>query len=419
MSGRRVLFDLPRPSQGPAGRRRGLRLRAPSSRSGTDHWELGVRRAQRAAALARRAAARGHVLQPARGGTDDEYLIYPDGLRLRLAARHDAPQQAALHRRTSASFLLGGPPGRRALPAHAVPRLRPDPRGARHAAGRADRLHAARVPADLPPQRPDGADDGPLAVHRTSRRAAATSASRRSRRRRSSCASASSRRSSDLSTCSSRRARSCASATSTGASRPSGSCSRTTAGRGARPPARRRRARSLATGSASSASSTRSRASTSCSRRCAGLGARRGAPRLRLHGANLDLQDRGFHERFDRAARGRPRDSVDARRPVRGPGQLDELMAGVDWVVVPSIWWENSPLVIQEAFAHGRPVICSDIGGMAEKVTDGVNGLHFRAATRSSLAATIIARGRRRPGCGTSCAPAFARCTRWSATCRR
>jgi len=54
--------------------------------------------------------------------------------------------------------------------------------------------------------------------------------------------------------------------------------------------------------------------------------------------------------------------------------------------VVPSIWWENSPLVIQEAFLHGRPVICSDIGGMSEKVTDGVNGLHFRVGDPYSLA---------------------------------
>jgi len=59
-------------------------------------------------------------------------------------------------------------------------------------------------------------------------------------------------------------------------------------------------------------------------------------------------------------------------------------MAAVDWVVVPSIWWENSPLVIQEAFAHGRPVICSDIGGMAEKVAHEKNGLHFRATIRSA-----------------------------------
>jgi glycosyltransferase involved in cell wall biosynthesis len=65
------------------------------------------------------------------------------------------------------------------------------------------------------------------------------------------------------------------------------------------------------------------------------------------------------------------------------------LLADVDWVVVPSVWYENAPLVIQEAFQHGRPVICSDIGGMAEKVTDGVDGLHFRAGDARDLAATL------------------------------
>jgi glycosyltransferase involved in cell wall biosynthesis len=58
-------------------------------------------------------------------------------------------------------------------------------------------------------------------------------------------------------------------------------------------------------------------------------------------------------------------------------------------VVVPSRWWENSPLVIQEAFLHQRPVICSDIGGMAEKVDDGVDGLHFRAGDARSLARVL------------------------------
>jgi len=73
------------------------------------------------------------------------------------------------------------------------------------------------------------------------------------------------------------------------------------------------------------------------------------------------------------------------------------MMAAVDWVVVPSVWWENSPLVIQEAFAAGRPVICSDVGGMAEKVHDGVDGLHFRVGDAESLAATIH-RAVRTPG---------------------
>jgi glycosyltransferase involved in cell wall biosynthesis len=69
--------------------------------------------------------------------------------------------------------------------------------------------------------------------------------------------------------------------------------------------------------------------------------------------------------------------------------ELPRLMHDVDWVVLPSRWWENSPLVVQEAFTHGRPVICSGIGGMAEKVTDEVNGLHFRVGDAASLAAVI------------------------------
>jgi glycosyltransferase involved in cell wall biosynthesis len=53
---------------------------------------------------------------------------------------------------------------------------------------------------------------------------------------------------------------------------------------------------------------------------------------------------------------------------------------------MPSTWWENSPLVIQEALHHRRPIICSDIGGMAEKVRDGNDGLHFRAGSAQDLA---------------------------------
>jgi glycogen synthase len=64
-------------------------------------------------------------------------------------------------------------------------------------------------------------------------------------------------------------------------------------------------------------------------------------------------------------------------------------MAAVAWVIVPSTWWENAPLIILEAFRHRRPVICSDIGGMAEMVEDGVSGLHFRAGDAADLARTM------------------------------
>jgi glycosyltransferase involved in cell wall biosynthesis len=71
------------------------------------------------------------------------------------------------------------------------------------------------------------------------------------------------------------------------------------------------------------------------------------------------------------------------------PDDLPTLMQAAGWIIVPSIWWENSPLVIQEAFSNGRPVICSDIGGMAEKVENGRTGLHFRVGDARSLAASI------------------------------
>lgn len=69
--------------------------------------------------------------------------------------------------------------------------------------------------------------------------------------------------------------------------------------------------------------------------------------------------------------------------------EIPELIQDVDWVIVPSTWWENSPLVIQEVFMHKRPIIASNIGGMAEKVENGVTGLHFRVRDYISLAETI------------------------------
>jgi glycosyltransferase involved in cell wall biosynthesis len=71
------------------------------------------------------------------------------------------------------------------------------------------------------------------------------------------------------------------------------------------------------------------------------------------------------------------------------PEHVLNILRRNGWLIVPSIWWENSPVVIQEAFAAGRPVICSNIGGMAEKVQNGVNGLHFRVSNPADLASRL------------------------------
>jgi glycosyltransferase involved in cell wall biosynthesis len=70
--------------------------------------------------------------------------------------------------------------------------------------------------------------------------------------------------------------------------------------------------------------------------------------------------------------------------------RVDWLMQAVDVVLVPSIWWENSPVVIQEAFRNRRAVICSDIGGMAEKVRDGIDGFHFPVGNAVALVSLLI-----------------------------
>lgn len=69
--------------------------------------------------------------------------------------------------------------------------------------------------------------------------------------------------------------------------------------------------------------------------------------------------------------------------------QLHTRMARVDWCVVPSIWWEIFGLVISEAWMFGKPVLCSNVGGMAERVADEVDGLHFEMGNPQSLAAAM------------------------------
>jgi glycosyltransferase involved in cell wall biosynthesis len=108
---------------------------------------------------------------------------------------------------------------------------------------------------------------------------------------------------------------------------------------------------------------------------------------LQVHGRLLDTSVADFRERISDLMA----DTVDVAS-FPGPyahADLPQLMSAVDWVVVPSIWWEIGPNVIREAWLHGRPVICSDIGSMAERVHPGVDGLHFRTGDPVSLAASI------------------------------
>jgi len=65
---------------------------------------------------------------------------------------------------------------------------------------------------------------------------------------------------------------------------------------------------------------------------------------------------------------------------------LPQIMNEIDCTIVPSIWWENSPLTILTSLAYKVPVITINIGGAAELVKDGVNGFNFEIGNPKSLA---------------------------------
>jgi glycosyltransferase involved in cell wall biosynthesis len=74
----------------------------------------------------------------------------------------------------------------------------------------------------------------------------------------------------------------------------------------------------------------------------------------------------------------RLRESADSRVCFRHPGgsrDVARAMAECDFIVAPSRWPETGPLVVYEAFGAGTPVLGSNIGGIAELVTGGVDGV--------------------------------------------
>ncbi len=73
----------------------------------------------------------------------------------------------------------------------------------------------------------------------------------------------------------------------------------------------------------------------------------------------------------------------------KNPAQFAEMFSKIDYTVVPSFCYENAPTVIIESFAYGVPVAVADIGGAAELVRHGENGLVFEAGNVGALVAAL------------------------------
>jgi len=107
-------------------------------------------------------------------------------------------------------------------------------------------------------------------------------------------------------------------------------------------------------------------------------------PRLRIYGDPEQFPE--FTNHLKRLAKGR-NDIVFAGR--FDNASIKQIHNDIDILVVPSIWHENSPNVILEAFANHTPVVASELGGMRELISDGERGCLFQPGNAESLAVAL------------------------------
>ncbi|NRA96082.1 MAG: glycosyltransferase [Planctomycetes bacterium] len=109
-----------------------------------------------------------------------------------------------------------------------------------------------------------------------------------------------------------------------------------------------------------------------------------------LHDVRCDIW--GSLHSFPEYAQSLPSRISNPRTRLRGrydPKDVGHVLSELDAIIVPSLWYENSPLTIHEAFMAGIPVIASRLGGMAEFVNHGKNGLLFEVGSAVDLAARL------------------------------
>lgn len=100
---------------------------------------------------------------------------------------------------------------------------------------------------------------------------------------------------------------------------------------------------------------------------------------LKIYGSGID---KDYIYRLENASKS---DSRIEFCGVYNEEQIGEIYSDADVSIVPSLWFENYPLVLHEALACNVPVIASNVGGMKEKVKDGYNGFTFEIGNSDDL----------------------------------
>jgi glycosyltransferase involved in cell wall biosynthesis len=109
------------------------------------------------------------------------------------------------------------------------------------------------------------------------------------------------------------------------------------------------------------------------------------APNLALRIWGDEAQDAAYAAKLRRLADGQRVSFEGSFMPER----LAAVLASLDLLVIPSTWYENSPLILLQALATHTPVAVSDVAGLTEFVVPGVSGFVVKRGDRASLAALL------------------------------
>ncbi|MBW2208943.1 MAG: glycosyltransferase [Deltaproteobacteria bacterium] len=113
----------------------------------------------------------------------------------------------------------------------------------------------------------------------------------------------------------------------------------------------------------------------------------------KIESDRLQLAIYGNTEQFaEYTARIKKQMGKDERIALKGtfpPEDLGKVFSEIDILVVPSIWYENTPLIVYSALATKTPVIATNLGGLTELIKPGVNGFLFEAGDVTGLKACM------------------------------
>jgi glycosyltransferase involved in cell wall biosynthesis len=100
--------------------------------------------------------------------------------------------------------------------------------------------------------------------------------------------------------------------------------------------------------------------------------------------------DAGAHALADELRRSAADDPRIHFEPAVTSGEIPTVLAELDVLLSPSLWFENGPTIALEAMAVGTPIIATRVGNLAEIIQDGVNGRLVEAGSVAELSAAIL-----------------------------